>query len=100
MLFRYLAKQVAGTVSGQSGNESSNVVATTVTDVVSGFTATSSSMLAGNSVTVSDCSERSLAITSIQNAIIDFADIRVSDSLAGVQQEDKQNSSLFVTGNI
>ena len=39
-------------------------------------------------------------IASIQDALVGFADVGVSDSLTGLQQEDKQNSSLFVTGNI
>lgn len=100
MLFRYLAKQVADAFHGQSGNESPGMIATTAADVASGFASTSSSMLAGNAMTVSDCSESSLTIASIQNAILDFADTRVSDSMAGVQQEDKNNNSIFITGNI
>jgi hypothetical protein len=57
-------------------------------------------LLSGNAMTVSDCAESSLAIASIQNSLIDFADSGVSDSMYGVQQEDKQNSSLFITGNV
>ena len=100
MLFRYLAWQTANTVHGQEVNESSNVIATPATEGVVGELVSSSSMLAGNAMTVSDLGENSLAIASIQNSLIDFADSRISDSLAGVQQEDKQNSSLFITGNV
>ena len=100
MLFRYLAWQTANTVHGQEVNESSNVIATPATEGVVGELVSSSSMLTGNAMTVSDLGENSLAIASIQNSLIDFADSRISDSLAGVQQEDKQNSSLFITGNV
>lgn len=98
MLLRYFAKQVADRANNVEVNASPNVAATVDFDMIEKFT--SSSMLAGNAMTVSDLGENSLAIASIQNSLIDFADSRISDSLAGVQQEDKQNSSLFITGNV
>ena len=100
MLFRYLARQVAGTVNGQAANESPNVIATPPVDVVGELASASSMLLSDNGVVSSDCGESSLAITSIQNAMIDFANTRIFDSLSGTQQEDKQNSSLFITGNV
>ena len=98
MLLRYFAKQVADTGNGHVVNELPNVIATPPTDIVG--EASSSMLLSGNAMTVSDCAESSLAIASIQNSLIDFADSGVSDSMYGVQQEDKQNSSLFITGNV
>ena len=99
MLFRYLAWQTANTVHGQEVNDAPNVIATMAKDIVGGFSS-SSSMLSSENGVSSDLGENSLAITSIQNSMMDFADSCISDSLAGVQQEDKQNSSLFITGNV
>lgn len=98
MLLRYFAKQVADRANNVEVNASPNVAATVDFDMIEKFT--SSSSLSSNAMTVSDLGENSLAIASIQNSLIDFADSRISDSLAGVQQEDKQNSSLFITGNV
>ena len=100
MLFRYLAKQVAGTVNGQAANESPNVIATPSSDVVGELASASSMLLSENGVVSSDSGESSLAIASIRNSLIDFADSRISDSLSGTQEEDKQNNSLFITGNV
>ena len=100
MLFRYLAKQVADSANSQAANASPDVAAT-VPSGVSGTLVSSSAMLLSDCVAVSsDYGESPLAMVSIRNSLIDFTDTGISGSLNGTQEEDKQNSSLFVTGNV
>ena len=81
MLLRYFAKQVADAWNGESLGSSCNMLASDRT---------------GNS----SSSDSLLNLASIQADMIDFAATPVSGSLSGMQQEEANTDSLFITGNV
>ena len=120
MLMRYFAYQVADYRNDDSMSQSNGMLAysgtdsnasvvdvtpsaivgnASVLDVVSSVTESSASVMDMAS-SVTDSIASTLNMTSIQAAMLDFADAYISDSLSGIQQEDTKNDSLFITGNV
>ncbi len=78
MALRYFAKQVADYWSGDSMTQSNGMLASSVTDT----------------------GASTLNMASVQNALLDFADPFISDSLSGTQRDESKNESLFISGNV
>jgi Ca2+-binding RTX toxin-like protein len=78
MLLRYFAKQVADYWKVETTTQSNAMLASSATD----------------------SSESLVNLASINAAMIDFADNTISDAVSGIQKEESQSNSLFITGNV
>ena len=78
MLLHYFAKQVEDYWNRDSMSQSNGMLASAV----------------------AESSASILNVASVQNALLDFADPLISDSLSGIQQDETKKESLFITGNI
>ena len=120
MLLRYFANQVEDCLNRGLANQSNSMLASSlpnssanIPDIPSSVTGSSANVMdmissvtdSGASImdtasSMTDSIASTLNMASVQNALLDFADPFISDSLTEMQQDETKNDSLFITGNV